>query len=170
MTEPVAAVVERSLAWLKNRAAHIETCGDCRHERATLLLRNRGEQPEHCYTVQARDDAAALAGALSAGTEDQAQIASLRSVLVPLRELAAKATPWPWKQRGNFIEDLAGFTIATVIETRRENERLIVALVNALPALLKIAGESADTEAGPPADATMASPETGSVPADESER
>jgi len=60
------AVIARSLEWRQHRAAHIETCGPCRME-ARAIERTRPDlAPEHCFIVQARDDAAVLAEALAA--------------------------------------------------------------------------------------------------------
>lgn len=72
-------------------------------------------------------------------------LASLRSVLTPLRELAAKATPGPWVDEAEYGWVRAS-GIGPLVQTWGKSEEdfvnapanraLIVALVNALPALL----------------------------------
>ncbi len=60
-------IIARSLGWLDHRAAHSEICGPCRVEAKMAQEYGFGsEHLEHCYIVQARDDAAALAAALRA--------------------------------------------------------------------------------------------------------
>lgn len=92
-------------------------------------------------------------------------LASLRSVLTPLRELAAKVEPvLPWEVEDTDPEHLTITTpngahyVAHVVMTNDGDEdvrrvfttELIVALANSLPALLKLADESAGTAGASP--------------------
>lgn len=80
--------------------------------------------------------------------------APLPETIADLRELLAKVTPGPWKAEGSIYEHMIaeivgrrGIAQVWSTPTGYDDARLIVAAINALPALLTAAARGVESEA-----------------------